>query len=161
MRLARVSFHLQTDNAVPVEALRRGMRCGALVGIRPSMKKFESSDLAVEVCSLARPMPAAINRQLIMALLSLGIASAVFMAKFEQHIRQLDHLLTGGEEALTVRTAAGPHGASPPKHPGHSRAYKPDYARSSFSVTPVSAAPCPALPTVPLPSVFQIINPAE
>ena len=80
----------------------RGMRPGALVGIRPSMKKFESPDLAVEVCSFARPMPAAINRQLIITLLSLGVDSTVFEQKFQAHVKHLDQLLQGGQEALAV-----------------------------------------------------------
>eukprot|EP00892_Ulva_mutabilis_P008489 jgi/Ulvmu1/6011/UM026_0137.1 len=87
------------------------MEPGALVGVRPSMKKFESADLAVEVCGLARPMPAFINRQLIMALLALGIPDSVFMKRYQRHVRQLDHLLTGGEEALTVLRAMGAYAA--------------------------------------------------
>eukprot|EP00892_Ulva_mutabilis_P008486 jgi/Ulvmu1/6009/UM026_0135.1 len=88
-----------------------GMAPGALVGVRPSMKKFESADLAVEVCALARPMPAFVNRQLIMALLSLGIPDSVFEEKFHVHVQQLDKLVSGGDAALTVLRQMGAYAA--------------------------------------------------
>ena len=52
---------------------------GKLVGVRKSMRKFEvvHSMLDVEVCSVAKVMPCAINRQVMMALLSLGLDEQV------------------------------------------------------------------------------------
>ena len=49
------------------------------MGVRKSMRKFEvvHSMLDVEVCSVAKVMPCAINRQVMMALLSLGLDEQV------------------------------------------------------------------------------------
>jgi hypothetical protein len=80
----------------------REMAEGALVGIRPSMKKFGCENLSVEVCCVARVLPCSINRQIIMALLTLGISAETFLDMYEVHVHHLDHLLRGGPMALKV-----------------------------------------------------------
>jgi hypothetical protein len=80
----------------------REMAPGALVGIRPSMKKFGCQNLSVEVCCVARALPCAINRQIIMALLTLGIPPETFLDMYKAHVHDLDHLLRGGPLALMV-----------------------------------------------------------
>lgn len=79
------------------------MIAGALVGMRQSMSKFDSKTLSVEVCSVAKVMPCYINRQVIMALLSLGIHKDVFWNMYVEFVKELDRLLEGGPLALMVR----------------------------------------------------------
>jgi RNA dependent RNA polymerase len=74
----------------------------ALVGIRPSMRKFGCQALSVEVCCVARVLPCVINRQVMMALLSVGIPTHTLWDMYVQHVKDLDLLLTGGENARRV-----------------------------------------------------------
>ena len=86
------------------------MTHGKVVNVRSSMRKFEVPDrmLTVEVCAVAQVMPCTINRQVMMALLSLGLDEQVLWLKYEAHVRVLGHLLEGGERALLVRTPMQP-----------------------------------------------------
>ena len=66
------------------------------------MWKFDSNTLSVEVCSVSKVMPCYINRQIIMALLSLGVSGSVFWRMYTQFVAELDLLLEGGPDALPV-----------------------------------------------------------
>jgi hypothetical protein len=80
----------------------REMAPGALVGIRPSMRKFGCRALSVEVCCVARVLPCVINRQVMMALLTLGVPTHALWQLYTAHVKGLEHLLAGGAEALRV-----------------------------------------------------------
>jgi hypothetical protein len=80
----------------------REMAPGALVGIRPSMRKFGCRALSVEVCCMARVLPCVINRQVMMALLTLGVPTHALWQLYTAHVKGLEHLLAGGAEALRV-----------------------------------------------------------
>jgi RNA dependent RNA polymerase len=85
----------------------REMPAGALVGLRPSMQKFESASRWLEVCEVARALPCHINRQIMVVLLSIGISAGVFWDMYCRHVRQLDHLLHGGAAALQTLQILG------------------------------------------------------
>ena len=58
------------------------------------------------MCAVARVMPCVINRQVMMALLSLGVEAHVLWELYHENVKGLDHLLTGSEAALSVRFAS-------------------------------------------------------
>ena len=84
------------------------MAYGALIGLRPSMVKFESETLKLEVCTWSRPIPFFLNRQIIIALFTLGIPRSVFWGKYQRVVAALEHLDDGGDRALEVRTPRPP-----------------------------------------------------
>ena len=93
--------------AVPLRYLSSGacsgeMKAGALVGLRPSMIKFKSDVTKLEVCDASRSLPFHLNRQIILALLTLGIDDDVFIGIFEDIVGNLEHLVHGGDAALEV-----------------------------------------------------------
>jgi hypothetical protein len=59
----------------------------------------------MQVCSVAKVMPCTINRQVMMALLSLGLDENILWRKYLEHVEDLDHLLEGGEEAVMVHAS--------------------------------------------------------
>ena len=77
---------------------------GALIGLRPSMIKFESATRNLEVCTHSRCLPVFVNRQVILALITLGVPDSVFMDMYTEFVRSLDQLLQGGAAALAVRS---------------------------------------------------------
>jgi hypothetical protein len=75
----------------------------------------------MQVCSVAKVMPCTINRQVMMALLSLGLDENILWRKYLEHVEDLDHLLEGGEEAVMVHTLHAYH---------HFNSYLKSYFRS-------------------------------
>jgi RNA-dependent RNA polymerase len=92
------------------------IRCGGVKGVvsldvrlkgkvcmfRDSMKKFDSKDMRLEVCRLARPRHIFLNRQLITCLSSLGIPYEAFDALLEGMQSQLSSALTSEEAAVDL-----------------------------------------------------------
>lgn len=67
--------------------------------IRPSMDKFPSPHRNIEVISWAKPIPAHLNRQLILILSDLGVAEAVFLNAQDEAMKRIEsmkNLLEGG-----------------------------------------------------------------
>jgi hypothetical protein len=79
------------------------MKPGAIIGLRPTMVKFESKSRHLEVCTFAMPLVFSLNRQIIMALRTLGISDTVFLDIYHSIVKRLDAIRDGGQEALDVR----------------------------------------------------------
>jgi hypothetical protein len=78
------------------------MKAGATIGLRPSMVKFDSQSRHLEVCTFAMPLVFSLNRQIIMALRTLGISDEVFVDMYHSIVERLDAIRDGGGEALDV-----------------------------------------------------------
>jgi hypothetical protein len=78
------------------------MKPGATIGLRPSMVKFDSQSRHLEVCTFAMPLVFSLNRQIIMALRTLGISDEVFVDMYHSIVERLDAIRDGGGEALDV-----------------------------------------------------------
>lgn len=76
----------------------------ALVATRPSTDKFGVQDevMTLEVCAVARPRVCMINRVLMLALLSRGVAPEVMWRRYQGHVAALEHLQEGGLAAMQV-----------------------------------------------------------
>ena len=70
------------------------------------MVKFQSDATKLEVCDYSRSLAFHLNRQIILALLTLGIDASVFIGIFEDVVSRLDSLFHGGQQALEVRAPA-------------------------------------------------------
>lgn len=60
----------------------------------------------LQVCAVARVMACIINRQVMMALMSLGLDALVLWEHYIQHAQDLDRLLDGTHASLLVRNHA-------------------------------------------------------
>lgn len=60
----------------------------------------------LQVCAVARVIACIINRQIMMALLSLGLNAQVLWEHYMQHVHDLNCLLEGSEGSLRVRPHA-------------------------------------------------------
>jgi hypothetical protein len=104
------------------------MKPGAIIGLRPSMVKFESQSCHLEVCTFAMPLVFYLNRQIILALRTLGIPDRVFVSIYRNIVNCLDAIRGGGKKGLEVRSL-------PPSSqfnrfssllaPGHSEIHRP------------------------------------
>ncbi|EQC39802.1 hypothetical protein SDRG_03225 [Saprolegnia diclina VS20] len=68
--------------------------CGNVrMALRPSMRKFESSHCALEICSTASRMSCYLNRQLISVLSARGVHDTAFLALYDAMLSSLDACL--------------------------------------------------------------------
>ncbi|OQS01353.1 RNA-directed RNA polymerase [Achlya hypogyna] len=65
----------------------------ALLGLRPSMRKFESQHEGLEICSTATRLGCYLNRQMITVLSARGIPDAAFLSLYTNMIAALDKCL--------------------------------------------------------------------
>jgi RNA-dependent RNA polymerase len=83
---------------------------GSQLRARPSMHKFDvptASTVRIEVCSVAKRLPAFLNRQLITLLSTLGVADEVFDELQARQMRALDDALSDDAAAAALLAAAG------------------------------------------------------
>ncbi|GAQ80834.1 RNA-dependent RNA polymerase [Klebsormidium nitens] len=79
-----------------------------LVGIRPSMDKFQSDHRTIEVISWASaPKPAFLGRQLIQLLEARGIPARVFETLQAEHLRTFDDVMLTGRTTAPLRALVG------------------------------------------------------
>ena len=71
----------------------------------------------LQVCAVARVIACIINRQIMMALLSLGLNAQVLWEHYMQHVHDLNCLLEGSEGSLRVRPHTWMHVVAPHMHP--------------------------------------------
>lgn len=63
------------------------------IKIRPSMRKFKSPALELEVCSFAKYKPAFLNRQIILLLHGLGVNESVFLSMQRKEVLEARNML--------------------------------------------------------------------
>nr|XP_034599084.1 probable RNA-dependent RNA polymerase SHL2 [Setaria viridis] len=87
-----------------VLAVWPGKNDGIQISLRPSMRKFESTHLVLEVVSWTKFQPAYLNRQIITLLTSLGVPDAIFWQMQEAMLHNLDRILSDRDVAYQVVT---------------------------------------------------------
>ena len=93
----------QPHTHVRVRVCSKDMAPGAIIGLRGSMVKFESHSRHLEVCTFAAPLPFSLNRQIIMALRTLGVPDETFLDIYAGVVERLDCIEVGGRDAERVR----------------------------------------------------------
>ena len=78
------------------------------LSLRPSMRKFSSEHIGLEVLNWARFLPCYLNRQIISLLSTLGIADHVFENLQERVVTQLDAMIEDPVVALEVLQVSPP-----------------------------------------------------
>ena len=69
------------------------MPAGLKLQLRPSMQKFESDHMQLEVIQAARRFPGHLNREIILLLSTLGIEDKVFMDLQKAMVKKLDRVV--------------------------------------------------------------------
>lgn len=72
------------------------------LSLRPSMRKFSSTHIGLEVLSWSKFLPCYLNRQIITLLNTLGVPDAVFLRLQNSVVAQLDAMLHDPAVALEV-----------------------------------------------------------
>ena len=78
------------------------------LSLRPSMRKFSSEHIGLEVLGWAQFLPCYLNRQIISLLSTLGIADHVFENLQESVVNQLDAMIEDPVVALEVLQVSPP-----------------------------------------------------
>ena len=69
------------------------------LSLRPSMRKFASKHVGLEILNISRFLPAYLNRQIIMLLSTLGVKDSVFEQMQQRVVSQLDDILKDADLA--------------------------------------------------------------
>ena len=103
--VARLGMQWQrTSIRKVIRPCSKDMAPGAIIGLRGSMVKFESRSRHLEVCTFAAPRPFYINRQIMMALRTLGVPDETFLDIYANVGNGLDSIEHGGRAAEQVRS---------------------------------------------------------
>lgn len=74
----------------------------AKLSLRPSMRKFDSEHVNLEVLSSSRFLPSYLNRQIIMLLSTLGVKDSVFEELQQRMVTKLDDMMKDADVARDV-----------------------------------------------------------
>ncbi|KAK3121279.1 hypothetical protein QOZ80_8BG0650010 [Eleusine coracana subsp. coracana] len=85
-----------------VVAVWPGQNDGIRLSLRPSMRKFESTNSVLEVVSWTRFQPGFLNRQIITLLTSLGVPEEVFWQMHKEMIDNLERILSSSGTAFEI-----------------------------------------------------------
>lgn len=72
------------------------------LSVRPSMRKFVSKHVNLEILAVSRVMPSYLNRQIIMLLATLGIKTEVFERMQQRLVTKLNEMMNNTDVALNV-----------------------------------------------------------
>lgn len=87
------AFQIRFAGCKGVVAVNPHMPAGVKLQIRPSMRKFESNHLQLEVCQAARRFPGHLNREIILLLDTLGVPERVFLDLQKKMLEDIDAIL--------------------------------------------------------------------
>ncbi|KAL7139043.1 hypothetical protein ABFS83_09G024200 [Erythranthe nasuta] len=77
------------------------------LGLRGSMRKFESDNCMLNITKWSESQPCYLNREIITLLSTLGVEDGALLAMQDEQLKQLGKILTEKEAALNVLEAAG------------------------------------------------------
>ncbi|BAC00725.1 putative RNA-dependent RNA polymerase [Oryza sativa Japonica Group] len=89
-----------------VIAVWQGHGDGTRLFLRPSMRKFESNHLVLEVVSWTKFQPGFLNRQIIILLSSLNVPDSIFWQMQETMLSNLNNILSDRDVAFEVLTTS-------------------------------------------------------
>ncbi|KDO33732.1 hypothetical protein SPRG_22099 [Saprolegnia parasitica CBS 223.65] len=105
------AFQIRYGGHKGVVSVNPALSGNVSMALRPSMCKFESTHVALEICSTASRMSCYLNRKLISVLSARGVKDATFLALYDDMLASLDACL--GSAAAATQLVATHDPSSP------------------------------------------------